>query len=283
MRVYIDGVPLDLASRLLPLRSRFSLSLFLHIFLHASSQKHYASQQVRPKGEVSRVSIMGLIDSLETGVRRLRWSPSGTDWGDYYDEHNYTQEGLDHKTRIVKEYLTTIQPANVWDLGANTGLFSRLASQAGIPTISFDIDPGVVERNYMECRANEEKDLLPLILDLTNPSPSIGWDNRERMSFLERSPADAVFALALIHHLAIANNVPMDSLAAFFHKVGRWLVIEFVPKDDSQVRRLLATREDIFPDYNVESFERIFSEKFTIHRVEAIQASERRLYLMEKR
>jgi hypothetical protein len=283
LRVYIDGVPLELASRLLPYRSRFKLSLLLHIHLHASSQKRYAAQQSQPKGQVSKVALMGLIDSLESGVRKLRWSPAGTDWGSYYEEHNYTKEGLEHKRRIIEDFLATIRPSNVWDLGANIGLFSRLATQLDIPTIAFDIDAGAVEQNYLECRKKGEKNLLPLILDLTNPSPSIGWNNRERMSFLERAPAEAVFALALIHHLAIANNVPLDNLASFFHQIGRWLVIEFIPKSDSQVQRLLATRADIFPDYTFEAFERIFGQIFTIHRVEAIEGSERRLYLMEKR
>jgi ribosomal protein L11 methylase PrmA len=283
LRVYIDGVPLDLASTLLPYRSRLVFPLFLHIHMHAASQRRYANKPIKKSAQVSRESLFGLIDSLKSAVNKLRWLPKGTAWGDYYDQTNYTQAGLTQKEEIVNAYLETIQPGNVWDLGANTGRFSRLASSRGIPTISFDIDPGAVEQNYLETVSKREANLLPLVLDLTNPSPGIGWQNKERMGLLERGPAGAVLALALIHHLAISNNVPLHRLAEFFWQLSRWLVIEFVPKSDSQVQRLLATREDIFPDYTQEGFERIFSNYFSFHRIQPIRDSQRFIYLMEKR
>jgi len=120
-------------------------------------------------------------------------------------------------------------------------------------------------------------------MDLTNPSPAIGWQNKERSSMIERGPADAVLALAGIHHLAISNNVPLTQLAEFFHQLGKWLIIEFVPKSDSQVQRLLTSREDIFTDYTVEKFTEAFQEKFTIHEVVSIQDSQRALFLMERK
>ena len=141
---------------------------------------------------------------------------------------------------------------------------SRLANGQGVSTISFDIDPVAVEKNYLECIKNDEKNILPLIMDLTNPSPYLGWENDERMSFMKRGPIDLVMALALIHHLAISNNLPFDRIAQFFQKICKSLIIEFVPKTDSQVQRLLATREDIFDNYNKESFETTFGEYFEI-------------------
>jgi ribosomal protein L11 methylase PrmA len=282
LRIHIDGIPLDLASKLLPARTRFNFSLVVHIHIHASTQQRYASRTEKATGEINRNALYGLIDSLESGVRKLKWEPEGTAWGDYYDATNYTPEGFDHKQALVREFLEHIKPASLWDLGANTGAFSRLASDMGIRTIAFDIDPGVVEKAYQDCVNCQEKHLLPLILDLTNPSPNIGWHLRERASLLERGPADVVLALALIHHLAIANNVPLDRLADFFSDLSEWLVIEFVPKSDSQVERLLATRADIFPEYTPESFERIFASKFNILRSEAIEGSQRRLYLMSR-
>jgi hypothetical protein len=283
LRVYIDGLPLDLVSNLLPWKTHLVFPLYVHIHLHASSQKRYSASPVETTRKISLVQLQGLIDSLESGVKRLRWSPMGTDWGAYYDEHNYTATGLEDKKQIIAGFLDQIQPKSVWDLGANTGLFSRLASDRGIPTIAFDIDPGAVEQNYLASRKNHEKQILPLLSDLTNPSPGIGWENRERQSLLERSPVDAIFALALIHHLVISNNVPLDRLASFFHNLGQWLVIEFVPKSDSQVQKLLASRQDIFTEYNLETFEAVFARYFTIHRRQDILNSERKLYLMEKR
>ncbi len=221
------------------------------------------------------------MDSLKSAVQGLRWSPGGTAWSGYYaDDHNYTPAGLEHKRSLVSEYLQTASPSRVWDLGANTGMFSRLASAQGIPTLAFDVDPGAVEMNYLECKRQPAGDLLPLLLDLTNPSPALGWHNRERMSLLERGPAGAVMALALVHHLAITNNVPLERLAAFFGECGEWLIVEFIPKSDSQVQRLLISRQDIFPDYTREGFEQAFSQVFTILRAEPIRDSERSLYLM---
>ncbi|MCK4819125.1 SAM-dependent methyltransferase, partial [bacterium] len=145
------------------------------------------------------------------------------------------------------------------------------------------IDPACVEKNYLECIKKGETNILPLLLDLTNPSPGIGWENKERTSLLERGPADAVFALALIHHLAISNNMPLSKIADFFNKICKSLIIEFIPKSDSQVQRLLSTREDIFPDYIQQVFEGKFRKYFTIQNSVKIRDSERTLYLMQKR
>ena len=137
--------------------------------------------------------------------------------------------------------------------------------------------------NYQAVVTKKETHLLPLLMDFTNPSPGLGWHNRERDSLVERAPADALLALALIHHLAIANNVPLPQLAEFFRALGHWLIIEFVPKDDSQVQILLASRQDIFPDYHVQGFESAFSAAFSIHEKIVLPDTGRLLYLMEAR
>jgi len=286
LRIYIDGVPLDLASRLLPRRTRWNFPLLTHIHMHASAQKRYAgkapSSAALSRG-MSKVSFMGLIYSLETAIRKLAWQPTGTEWVEYYTETNYTEDGFAHKRQLVEQFLLRIQPKTVWDLGANTGIFSRIASERGIATLAFDVDPAAVELNYLACKEKGEANLLPLLMDLTNPSPSLGWQNQERMSLQERGKADALLALALIHHLAISNNVPLENMASFFHALTRWLIVEFIPKSDSQVQRLLSTRDDIFSEYHQEGFERGFSSYFTIHATTPIRGSQRILYLMEAR
>ncbi len=140
-----------------------------------------------------------------------------------------------------------------------------------------------MEVNYRLCKENKEKNLLPLVIDLTNPSPAIGWNNRERDAFLERGPADVVLALALIHHLAIANNVPLDQTAEFFAGCGEWLIVEFVPKSDSQVQKLLRSRVDIFNEYTRSDFEKAFSQWYTINQSSTVRDSERWLYLMKRK
>jgi len=286
LRVYIDGIPLDLASTLLPQRTKLKPLFLAHIHLHAKSQRYFADKpgtaQVERKIKVSHTSLINLINSLESAINGLRWSPRGTEWADYYNSHSYTTAALKHKRQLVERYLKICKPKAVWDLGANVGLFSRLTSNQGIKTIAFDIDPAAVEKNYREVVKNGETNLLPLVLDLANPSPAIGWENKERMSLLERGPTDTVLALALIHHLAISNNLPLSMIAKFFRNICRSLIIEFVPKTDSQVQTLLASREDIFPNYNKESLEVEFGKCFRIKRREKIRGSERILYLMAK-
>ena len=134
----------------------------------------------------------------------------------------------------------------------------------------------------MESTKNNEQNILPLISDLTNPSSNIGWNNDERQSFLERGPADLVFALALVHHLAISNNVPINKIAKFFSTISKSLIIEFIPKSDSQVKRLLSTREDIFENYNEQNFEEEFSKFFKIISSKKLDDSQRTIYIMEK-
>lgn len=285
LRVYLDGIPLDLASRLLPVRTRINFGLLSHIHLHARAQKRFADESISSASKsrsVGRMAFLGLVDSLRSAVEKLEWQPGGTEWHDYYDISNYSDAALENKRRLVAEMLDEITPApaSVWDLGANMGLFSRIASDKGIPTISFDIDPSAVEKNYLESVSRGETNILPLVLDLTNPSPGIGWENRERESFLERGPADVVFALALIHHLAISNNLPFRKVTRFFRQVCHSLIIEFVPKSDSQVQKLLSSREDIFGKYDQPSFEREFAKFFTILHSEPIADTKRTLYLM---
>ena len=283
LRIYIDGIPLDLAKKLLPTRTLTMFSLLSHIHIHAKSQKHYEDKDIKIKErKIGRRSFIGIVESLHSGVKKLKWSGDKTEWGNYYSDTNYSDEAFSQKKEFVSKFLKEINPKLVWDLGANTGTFSRLASDMGINTISFDIDPVAVEKNYLECMEKQESKILPLLLDLTNPSPNIGWANNERMSFVDRGPADAILALALIHHLVISNNVPLSRIVEFFKKNCNNLIIEFIPKTDSQIQRLLATREDIFVDYNKENFEKEFKKDFVIRNEVRINESERILYIMEK-
>jgi hypothetical protein len=284
--MHLDGIPLDLASRLLPRISWLDPGLLVHIHLHGAAQKKYEGQTGSGSrardGSVSQMALLGLIDSLETVVTKLTWRPSGTTWAEYYSNTNYSDMAMAGKQRMVAEMIETVTPPPrmVWDLGANTGAFSRLASERGANTIAWDIDPGAVEKNYLECRAVGETRMLPLLEDLFNPSPDLGWALRERRSLVRRGPADLVLALALVHHLAIGNNVPLDRIAEFFQSIGAWLIVEFVPKSDSQVQRLLSSRKDIFVGYSREGFEKDFSRFFEIVRSASVPDSERTLYFM---
>lgn len=283
-RIHIDGVPLDLASLLLPRRTWLRFSLLTHIHLHAKSQKFFGDKgSKKRKARISRLSFEALVDGLDTATRKLCWRPAGSEWGDYYDDTNYSSFAMEHKKKLVGAFLEKIEPVPtcVWDLGANTGMFSEIASGKGIRTVAFDVDFAAVEKNYV--RRKDGTNILPLVLDLTNPSPGIGWANKERMKLIDRGPAGAILALALVHHLAISNNVPLSRIAAYFGQLCNWLIIEFVPKNDSQVQRLLASREDIFDEYTEEVFTNTFSKTFEIIDSVKIEESLRTMYLMKKK
>lgn len=285
LRIYLDGIPLDLASRLLPARTLLNFPLLIHIHLHAQSQLKFKNRSIRKETNGCQMSIQqlsGLIQNLKSSVQNLKWIMRNTLWSDYEKIHTYTSAALDEKRALVQKAIDISKPKIVWDLGANTGFFSRLASERGIPTISFDNDPGAVELSYQYLLRDCNKNLLPLILDLTNPSPSSGWQLQERRSLIDRGPADLVLALALIHHLAIGNNIPFKSLAQFLASICKWLLIEFVPKDDPQVRKIMGVRKDIFPDYNQIQFENDFSHFFCIIARDPIKDSQRVIYLMQK-
>lgn len=287
-RANIDGIPLDLAARLLPARAWARWGLAMHLMLHARLQRaHTASPAAGPstrgRPSMSRHALLGLIDSLASTVRGLRWRPAGVGWAAYEADLPYTAEGYEQKARLVRELIDRVRPGTVWDLGANTGHFSRIAAEAGASTIAFDFDPACVERAYLDARARDEARLLPLVLDLFNPSPATGWMNRERPSIFDRGRPEMVMALALIHHLAFVGNQPMANLAEFFRGLAPWLLIEFVPEDDPQVRLLSGQRGGVHHEYTREAFERCFGKHFVTLTSEPVTERGRILYLLRRR
>jgi len=293
MTLYIDGIPLDIASKLLPWTTRWNIGLAMHLHWHSKAVVKHASTAISPANDsangktrsakMSQSALEALLDSLKNTVKKLSWKPAGTEWADYYEDNSYSEEGFEEKKLVVTRYLKALAPKVVWDLGANTGEFSRLAVEMGAQTYAFDIDPACVERNYRVCKKQKTSSMLPLQMDLTNPSPAIGWALEERDSFADRGPCDTVMALALIHHLAISNNVPLVRVAEFFRKLGKTLIIEFVPKQDPQVVRLLSSREDIFPQYTQAGFEAAFQQHYEIIDQQPVGSDGRVMYQMRAR
>ncbi len=284
---FTDGIPLDLTNLLLPLKSKLNPKILLHISLHSKAQKKFSNKKIDlQKRRFSKRSFYGLIDNLLSLVNSIKLrsnSNKGSSWINYYGENILNHAYLNHKIHLVKTHLEKEKPRTLWDLGSNTGAFSKIAAEKNIKVICFDSDPMTINKIYIDCKARGEENILPLVLDLVIPSCAAGWMLSERASFLERSSADMVMALALIHHLAIANNIPLSSLAEFFSKITPKIIIEFVPKNDPNVQLLLRSREDIFLQYNQSNFEKEFEKYFSIIYREKIDESERILYLMKSR
>lgn len=288
LKTYLDGIPLDLASKLLPFRTWFDISLLTNIHLHAKSRKHYAGKGIKTediKGRISKFTMLAIIDGLETAVRGLAWKPAGTQWANYYKDMNYSGEAFSDKKSIVAEFIgrSGVKTGMAWDLGANDGAFSVLAAKRGLYTAAFDVDQAAVEKNFLNTKAEYSGRMLPLLCDLINPSSGIGWMNEERKSLLKRGPADLVLALALIHHLALANNTPLNKIAEFFRACGKHLIVEFVGKEDLQARRLLAFRRRLFDDYTEDNFKAEFLKYFEITSRRQVAGTGRSIYLMRGR
>jgi hypothetical protein len=253
-KVFIDGVPLKLATQLLPSRARLKKGLLAHIYLHAASQKKYDKPDVERPNKARSVSPMAL-------------------------------NAFENKKKVVKQLMKQITPTpkTVWDMGANDGTFSDIAAEMGAHTIAFDMDSLAVEQNYKKNDPHNEL-ILPLVQDLANPSPALGWAHNERHSLEERGPADVVLALALIHHLAITGHSPFSQVADYFSKLGKYLIIEFVPKDDSKVQLLLAGfSRNTFSGYSEENFEKAFAKFFKLVDKKHVSGSKRDIYLYESK
>jgi ribosomal protein L11 methylase PrmA len=290
LQANIEGVPLQLASKLLPKRARFNPGIFSHIVLHNASQRRFEKSGAKSNTEAQEVktrpmsplAFQGLMASLERTIKSLKPPKSQTEWGDYYDFTNYTEKGFKEKRALVGKFLKEVTPTpqQIWDFGANNGEFSQIAAKQGIYTVAWDIDPIAVGRNYLH---KEHADtMLPLIQDCVNPSPSLGWMGTERESLFERGPADVTFALALIHHLAIGRNLPLPRVADFLAATSKHVIIEFVPKGDSKVDILLASRKDIFPEYDIEHFEAAMGRHFKLVDKKPIPHTKRTLFLFKK-
>lgn len=280
LKNYIDGIPIPLANNIL--KSRGGFIGRQHIKWHSKAILNNNSSNSASCAKISKNNIINMVDMMIRQINKLKRLNVDTEWDKYYDNTNYSDIADKCKVRLVKKYLDNISLSRddiIWDLGANDGKYSRIASNYA-NVVSFDIDINAVNRNYNLVKNSDEDNILPLILDLTNPTPAIGFGGSERKGINDRAPVRCIMALALIHHIAISNNVPFIEIAVWFSKLCEYLIIEFVPKDDSQVEKLLRTRRDIFDNYNKDSFERSFSKYFKIIKNDSIKGSKRSIYLM---
>jgi hypothetical protein len=289
LRDQLDGIPLDLAASLLPGRSKLRLGLGAHIHLHARSQRTHAGDARKPtQVRISITRLTALVESLRGTVAGLKWEPTGTEWADYADKGHASYEGgsPDAKEAIVRELLVAAGDGAgrmLWDLGANTGRFSRIAADLGYRVLSFDIDPAAAERHYRALRAANRVDTTPLVMDMADPSPGLGWAQQERAGLLERANADVILALALVHHLSIGRNVPLPMVMDLFADLAPQVIVEWVPRGDPMVDILLASREDVFNDYTTEGFEAAAGARFEVRSRTPIEGSPRVLYHLVRR
>lgn len=276
-----EGITVSDLHRLLPLRSKFSWNVFTQVVLQARLQNAVTDKE-RPARASTRklpkAALRRMLESLRRWIARLQPADRGsTVWRDYSKAHSYSDDEVAAKLGFIDAFAAAVQPAVLWDLGCNTGDYSKAALAAGAGlAIGFDSDQGALELGYDRAR-QENLNFLPLFLDVANPTPDQGWAQRERRGLAARAPADGLLALALVHHLAIARNIPLDRVVGWLTGLAPAGVIEFVPKEDAMVQQLLKLREDIFPDYTQDHFLRAVQDQGRIVRQQTVSQSGRLL------
>jgi ribosomal protein L11 methylase PrmA len=279
LSTYINGIPVDIIAKLLPLKSRLNLGVWLHVYLQNTTMIN--DKENKSQVRFSKKKLTDLVSHLETIIYNFPADkPFKTTWSNYYDDTRLSKEYVDEKEKIVLDMCGQTGAKTVLDLGANTGHFSKKLASLGMTVVATDTDSRCINKLYLDTTKNSALNILPLVVDVANPSPAIGFNNRERAAFHDRIQTELVLALALIHHLVIGRNIPLPALAAYFHRVSPQLIIEFPPKKDEKVKQMLSSRPDIFLDYDQEHFETAFSTYFTIADQIKIPGTERILYRM---
>ena len=286
----LEGISTRDLARVLPFNSRFSWNTLTHVLLQARLESHaiaspsQAIDKVKGNQKLSRLAFGGMLRQLRNWISTLHPADTGkTIWGEYAHSHTYSGAEAIAKRRFISNFAAAVKPGTLIDIGCNTGDYSLSALEGGATrVIGFDFDQKAIDIAYSRAVA-EKRDFLPLWLDAANPSPDQGWFQAERRGFAARMPADAVIALAFEHHLAIGRNVPLPQVVDWLVRIAPTGIIEFVPKDDETVRRMLALREDIFPDYSEETFAAALSKLARIEKREIISESGRTLFVYDRR
>lgn len=283
----LEGIPVADLAKLLKLRHKLSWNVLSHIVLQNRFQQK--AQDREDVGEIKhrRLPLAGykaLLQQLRSWIARLVPDKIGrTAWGDYATTNTYSTDEARQKQQFVGDFVKASTPTSVIDLGCNTGEYSKEALDSGAKRVlGFDFDQQALDSAHR--RAKEQSlNFLPLFLDAKNPSPDQGWLQSERTGHTTRAKADAVLALAFEHHLAIAHNVPLDQVVGWITSFAPTGVIEFVPKADQTVQRMLSLRDDIFPDYTEEVFEAALAKYARTERKKVISESGRTLYAFNRK
>ena len=282
LRLHIDGIPLKLASKLLPIKSYFNNLCLIHIHIH-SRFINKSTHKNKTHSQFQNSKIQEIIAHLHESISSLYLRGVQTEWSNYYDD-DVDKDYLENKKKLISSiFKNKKQVGIVWDLGANTGEFSLLAANYCNFVLSTDIDPLAVDKLYFHIKKYKVDNIIGLIMDICNPPGGVGWENKERKGLLSRIRPNTILALAVVHHLRITNGINIEYLVDFFANNCSQLILEYIPKSDPKVKKILQNREDVFDDYEYEEFMKSFEIKFTIEEIVTIVPSERKLIcLMNK-
>jgi SAM-dependent methyltransferase len=285
LRGRVGGIEPQELRNLMSLRDLRRRGVFTHAFLHAKLDRRYADTERDIEAELKRAGfkkelVAANVSRLERTIRRLQWQPPSSGWTEYGATTSYDSADAAHKAEVVDKAIRARSWKLVWDVGCNDGRFSRLAAAAADYVVALDADTAVCERLYQQLKTEQCSTILPLAMNIVDPSPALGWRGRERQTLLERGTPDLTLCLALVHHVAITNDVPIGEFLDWLRSLDSWVLIEFPTPDDPMVRRLVAAKRGrTHVDYDRPTFERLLAERFRIDETVELAAGTRVLYV----
>jgi len=283
LRGSLEGITAEQMRSLFTLRDYLRPGVLPHVVLQARFQDRYAEHNRDMRGDLrragfSKVLIERNVSNLIKLLGGLNWGQKRSEWSDYGCANSYTETELSKKSEFVKKAMSGQPRQLVWDIGCNEGHFSRIAANHSEYVVALDADPLVVDRLYGDLKRSGEQRILPLYFNVADPSPGMGWRNQERRELSERGKPDFILALAVIHHMVIGANIPLDECLVWFAGFGGELLIEFVDRSDPMVVQLLRNRDDIFSDYTREHFEKALEIHFDLLNTQTLKNGQRTLY-----
>lgn len=281
----LSGLDLASCSDLFGLRDIVRPGVFKHIKLQnwlnkafSNSKAAEGSSGAKNSPKVPKEALVSLVRNLRKTIRKMNYRPAHSVWVDYDSNLPYLETDTRTKADIVQAYLSDMPGGSLLvDLGCNVGRFSKLAGDGCTHVVGLDIDPACIDRFYRDIRSSDRSRYIPMVGNLLNPSPAIGWNLEERRSLFDRVRGDRFCALALIHHLCISGNIPIENFVTVLRRIADKGIVEWVDKSDPMVQKLLSKREDVFDDYTWDTFERAIGTHFEITNVTARPDGKRRL------
>lgn len=292
LRGQLDGIEPAQMRGLMSGRDMLRAGVLKNVVLHSAVEGKFKADASGSRAVGEELKAAGFSTELSKATTKalrklvagLKWQSGDSHWTTYQSTNTYSDQDRATKEEFVDSALAGGRAKLVWDLGANDGTYSRIAARHAETVVAADSDEATVDALYRSLRREGDTRILPLVMDLSDPSPGLGWMGKERPSFYDRSRPDAVLLLAVLHHMAITSNIPLPSLVDWIHGLGDRMVVEFVHTDDPMVKRLLSNKPaGLFPDYHVDEFERLLKARFTIERQELLPSATRTLYLVTPR
>ena len=290
MRSYLDGIPPMEAVKFFPGAKRFKPGVLSHIVLPAKveanilkSERDAVDAKRREPRKQSEAMVVGLVQSLRRLVAKLDYGIKHTDWSHYDRTHSYAEAEHDEKQAFCARHASSKRRGHVWDIGCNTGTFSRIAAPHADMVLSLDGDHDAVEQLYLRERESGTSNLLPMVMNLANISPAQGWAGQERAALDGRASPDLVFVLALIHHTRIGANIPNALFLDWLRSLDAEVVIEFVTRQDEMVVKLLTNKTEQYADYTLAQFVAECEARFTITDRQKLKGGKREIFHLSPR